>query len=674
MDGFTAFVSWPSAPLTNRLVLDALRPLTPTPTVWDFLSKDTVSSPVRLLQWATYDALDHDLTCSHDPASRVLSSSYVIRKALIRKHYLSRCIHNYLTKHPDSVLTRSVPRTWELELSFADELDELWSDDLYDLSEQVEKGDPSKWWILKPGMADRGMGLRLFHTKEDLEAIFQEFEQADSDEDDEEGRGEEGHDTAVVTSQLRHFVIQEYISNPLLLDPAEAPLDDALKPARSDLRGHKFHLRVYCVASGAIKVYVYERILALFSAVPYVPPKSVDGEQGTPSIDLAPHLTNTSLQTERGEAGVRLLDELVGCHILSGGSSAAPPRQPQRPPRATGQALDPEAINAARKSHARHATLTKEDVEDLKGQISNVLAETFKAAIEMSVHFQCQPLPNAFELFGVDFVVAHDSSPGALRKFQVKLLEVNSEPAIELTGPRLTWVLEDLFKGIAKTCVEPYFSAEGSPAHAVTDAWKVGETKQELRMCLDQQIRSACRSAFVQDCQMGRFGKSLNTASATSKMSTNTSNILFDDIFSINDIDKEGKKFDRVSRLYAHSKNYDMDLTLDYNTELFPIQSGQSIALALASSLSRNPQGAAGTTEDEDKDRDVWRPDAKGRRGLDDDYEYVMYGKVYRFDSGSGEVVTAYASFGGLLMSLTGSFRHLTSIVLGDPVFILLRR
>ncbi|RDX57502.1 RNA polymerase [Polyporus arcularius HHB13444] len=157
-------------------------------------------------------------------------------------------------------------------------------------------------------------------------------------------------------------------------------------------------------------------------------------------------------------------------------------------------------------------------------------------------------------------------------------------------------------------------------------------------------------------------------------MSSNSSNVLFDDIFTINAIDKEGKKFDRVSRLYAHSKNYDMELTLDYNVELFPLQAGQSFALALASSLSRIPQGVAGAADDEEKDRDVWRPDAKGRRGLDDDYEYVMYGKVYRFDGGSAEVVTAYASFGGLLMSLTGSHRHMTNIVLGDPVFILLRR
>lgn len=81
---------------------------------------------------------------------------------------------------------------------------------------------------------------------------------------------------------------------------------------------------------------------------------------------LAAHLTNTSLQMERGEAGVRLLDELVGCHVLrsqfesNGGTSPA---------------------------HAED-DLTTQDVEDIKAQIADVLAETFKAALDMSIHFQ----------------------------------------------------------------------------------------------------------------------------------------------------------------------------------------------------------------------------------------------------------------------------------------------
>jgi RNA polymerase Rpb8 len=64
-----------------------------------------------------------------------------------------------------------------------------------------------------------------------------------------------------------------------------------------------------------------------------------------------------------------------------------------------------------------------------------------------------------------------------------------------------------------------------------------------------------------------------------------------------------------------------MKLTLDYNIELFPLEDGQSFALALASSLSR-----AGSKEDEEEQQ-AWRPDVK-RQGLDDDYDYVMYGKV----------------------------------------------
>lgn len=121
-----------------------------------------------------------------------------------------------------------------------------------------------------------------------------------------------------------------------------------------------------------------------------------------------------------------------------------------------------------------------------------------------------------------------------------------------------------------------------------------------------------------------------------------------------------------MSRLYAHSKNYDMDLTLDYNIELFPLQTEQSFALALASSLARGGPtgtGADGADDADDKDRDVWRPDGKGRRGLEEDYDYVMYGKVrmllnfdlvplpssddlyyahckvYKFDGGSSEIV-----------------------------------
>jgi hypothetical protein len=194
------FVAWPSAPLTELLVRGALETIggiemTPVLPPDDHLAG-------RLVQWATYDCIDHSRTHARG-ASGILSSSYVFRKALIRKHYLSHTVHAYVVKHPESVLRRAVPRTWELELSFADELEDMWTDELWDLGEAMAQGG-ARWWILKPGMADRGMGIRLFDSKNALQGIFDGFEEDSDAEDNEEG----GDETAVMTSQLRHFVIQ----------------------------------------------------------------------------------------------------------------------------------------------------------------------------------------------------------------------------------------------------------------------------------------------------------------------------------------------------------------------------------------------------------------------------------------------------------------------------------
>ena len=77
-----------------------------------------------------------------------------------------------------------------------------------------------------------------------------------------------------------------------------------------------------------------------------------------------------------------------------------------------------------------------------------------------------------------------------------------------------------------------------------------------------------------------------------------------------------------VSRLVAQSEGHGMHLALDFNTELYPLTVGARFTFALASSLSRVVD-----TEDSDV-RNVWRPDDKGRAGIEKDYDYVMYGKV----------------------------------------------
>ncbi|CEL58034.1 putative tubulin--tyrosine ligase C12B10,04 OS=Schizosaccharomyces pombe (strain 972 / ATCC 24843) GN=SPAC12B10.04 PE=3 SV=1 [Rhizoctonia solani AG-1 IB] len=190
-------------------------------------------------------------------------------------------------------------------------------------------------------------------------------------------------------------------------------------------------------------------ILALFAGTAYDSPSCQTG--GKPSdMDLSPHLTNTVLQDDVHESSVRLLKELVGCDVLSTAG--------------IGTLLGPE------------------DVRDIEDQVADILAETFKAALASAVHFQV--LPNAFELFGVDFLVTHapEFDPKS-SKYQVHLLEINAEPAIELTGARLNWILVDLFKGIAHTCVKPFFEITKSVPNQNEGP------NQWLRKCLDIETR-----------------------------------------------------------------------------------------------------------------------------------------------------------------------------------------
>lgn len=94
---------------------------------------------------------------------------------------------------------------------------------------------------------------------------------------------------------------------------------------------------------------------------------------------------------------------------------------------------------------------------------------------------ETQPLPNAFEVFGADLLITH-SEGGS---FQVNILELNAEPAIELTGARLNWILEEFFHGIAEVCVKPFLFPDEDNK---TNDWKVGETRCGLRKCLDVQV------------------------------------------------------------------------------------------------------------------------------------------------------------------------------------------
>ena len=243
-----------------------------------------------MLQITPYEAIDWDFAAAH--ADTCLVNSYMLRKAVIRKHYLAATAEHWASKRPGSALASHVRRSEAFELDYAEFLDDALVD-AFDLRASLErnerllageaagvdadadagkegKGQEVEWWILKPGMSDRGQGIRLFSTMEELQAIFDEWEedQPDPDDEDEDEDGGangdadgEGTGDYIMASHLRHFVAQPYIHPPLLL-----PGDN-----------RKFHIRTYVACVGSLDVYVYRDMLALFAGRPYTAPASAAG-------------------------------------------------------------------------------------------------------------------------------------------------------------------------------------------------------------------------------------------------------------------------------------------------------------------------------------------------------------------------------------------------------------
>uniref|UniRef100_A0A7S1CMR6 DNA-directed RNA polymerases I, II, and III subunit RPABC3 n=1 Tax=Bicosoecida sp. CB-2014 TaxID=1486930 RepID=A0A7S1CMR6_9STRA len=138
---------------------------------------------------------------------------------------------------------------------------------------------------------------------------------------------------------------------------------------------------------------------------------------------------------------------------------------------------------------------------------------------------------------------------------------------------------------------------------------------------------------------------------------------LFHDIFTVDDVNPDGKKFDRVSRLVCKGETWDVLLKIDVASEVFPVKAGEKLAVAVVSTLRLDGEPDDGTYQHNE-----------GEESLLDQYDYGMHGRVFKYDYEEDDRVSVYASFGGLLMLLHGQQDSLSSLSLDQRVYCLIRR
>jgi tubulin---tyrosine ligase len=165
--------------------------------------------------------------------------------------------------------------------------------------------------------------------------------------------------------------------------------------------GHKFHLRVYVLCVGALRVFVYEKMLILIAAHRY---------DLNDTDNIYGHLTNTARAAEDvhfdEKKFVKVLEDL------------------------------PQYLVDERPDIAPSMAAAIEVTVKIKEDIFSITNELFNAFDNEYTVFA--PMNNCFEVFGLDFMVDED--------LQTSLLEVNPGPDFKQTGDKLKVVIEELWE------------------------------------------------------------------------------------------------------------------------------------------------------------------------------------------------------------------------------------
>ncbi len=102
---------------------------------------------------------------------------------------------------------------------------------------------------------------------------------------------------------------------------------------------------------------------------------------------------------------------------------------------------------------------------------------------------------------------------------------------------------------------------------------------------------------------------------------------LIDETIQVTSVNRGGKTFEKVSRIEARGQVMDINIELDVNTDIYPMEVDSFYTMVLASSVN----------SDGSEDFDILRYDHEGVAGPDghgsllDKFDYVMQGKIFKY-------------------------------------------
>ena len=133
-------------------------------------------------------------------------------------------------------------------------------------------------------------------------------------------------------------------------------------------------------------------------------------------------------------------------------------------------------------------------------------------------------------------------------------------------------------------------------------------------------------------------------------MSTN--NIVFEEILDIQYIDKDIKIFDKVQRCEGETKDTKYYISMDINSEIYPMKVGASYTILLTKSIYDSKPTP------KNFEYDLF---SNTKNTLIESFDYVMCGKVFQFsndkkregDNSDSDTLSISISFGGLLFQIS---------------------